>query len=113
MNIRQKVTRGLRREYGLPSSIPAPRVLRPRGAAAQATRAEGGGATTINGIRAAKGPRAGRLTLQECRELLGPGVEIEDEELEQVRDALYELAEVVVDAVSTRQGPPRRHGVRR
>lgn len=44
--------------------------------------------------------RAGcaRLSLAQCRELLGPRVEIEEYELERVRDQLYALAEATLDA---------------
>jgi hypothetical protein len=45
------------------------------------------------------GARAGqRLTLRQCRECLPPDFEVEDNELERVRDAFYALAEVMHDA---------------
>lgn len=47
---------------------------------------------------AGRAPAAeGRLSLRQCRELLPPGFEIGDEELGRVRDALYNLAEVMLD----------------
>lgn len=42
--------------------------------------------------------RTERLSLRECRELLPPGFEIADDELERVRDQLYTLAGAVIDA---------------
>lgn len=41
-----------------------------------------------------------RLSLAECRELLGPEVELADHELERLRDHLYALAEATFDASS-------------
>jgi len=41
---------------------------------------------------------AKRLTLKQCRDLLPEGCDIEDDELERVRDELYALAEVMLDA---------------
>lgn len=40
----------------------------------------------------------GRLSLAQCRDLLDPEVEVDDHELERVRDDLYALAEVMLDA---------------
>ncbi|MBI1796748.1 MAG: hypothetical protein HYR74_06820 [Candidatus Eisenbacteria bacterium] len=42
-------------------------------------------------------PRGERLTLAECRRLLPPDFEIDDQQLEQLRGQLYVLAEVVLD----------------
>jgi hypothetical protein len=36
--------------------------------------------------------------LAQCRDLLDPEVEVDDHELERVRDDLYALAEVMLDA---------------
>jgi hypothetical protein len=41
--------------------------------------------------------RPARLSLTDCRRLLPPGVEIEDSELEQVRDNFYAQAEAMLD----------------
>jgi hypothetical protein len=41
---------------------------------------------------------ADRLSLSECRRLLTPGAELSDDELERLRDDLYRLAEVTIDA---------------
>ena len=41
-------------------------------------------------------PTGARLSLRRCRELLPPGFEIEDEELERVRDQFYTLAEAII-----------------
>jgi hypothetical protein len=40
----------------------------------------------------------GRLSLAECRDLLPPDCEVENQQLEGVRDELYALAEVIVEA---------------
>ena len=43
------------------------------------------------------GGEEARLTLQQCRELLPPGTEITDQQLERMRDEMYALAEVTLD----------------
>ena len=48
-----------------------------------------------------------RLSLRQCREHLPPGFEVEDDELEFVRDQLYALAEVMLDATLGRSLRPR------
>lgn len=56
---------------------------------------------------AALAPEAGRLTLEQCRALLPPGIEVADEELKRVRDDLYHLAEVTLDATRGSHLHPR------
>jgi hypothetical protein len=48
-------------------------------------------------VRGESGPQGERrLSLGECRELLPPDLEIDDVELELLRDQLYVLAEVLI-----------------
>jgi len=44
-----------------------------------------------------------RLSLRECREVLPPGFGINDHELERLRDELYELAEIALNATRSRR----------
>lgn len=68
----------------------------PRGRGGQHA-ADGTGAASPEGL-ASPTPEAGRLTLEQCRALLPPGFEVEDSELERVRDTFYLLAGEAVDA---------------
>jgi hypothetical protein len=43
-----------------------------------------------------------RLSLEQCREALPPAFEIKDHELERLRDELYSLAEIALDAAHSR-----------
>ena len=43
------------------------------------------------------------LSLNRCRQILGPAVELTEAELERVRDDLYALAQVVVDIATRRR----------
>jgi hypothetical protein len=45
------------------------------------------------------------LTLKRCREILGAGYQLTDEELEALRDQLYVIAEVALDAFSSQDEP--------
>ena len=51
----------------------------------------------LQGMNAARSAD-GRLSLAECRSLLPPDYEVDDQQLERVRDDLYALAEAIVDA---------------
>lgn len=44
--------------------------------------------------------RPARLSLTDCRRLLGPGVDVEDCELERERDRMYALADVALDMLT-------------
>jgi hypothetical protein len=39
-----------------------------------------------------------RLSLEECRNLIGPSCQFFDEELEKVRDSMYGLADIMIEA---------------
>jgi hypothetical protein len=39
-----------------------------------------------------------RLSLEECRNLIGPSCQLSDEELEKLRDSLYGLADIVIES---------------
>ena len=39
------------------------------------------------------------LSIERCREILGAGSEISDEEVRQIRDQLYELATIVMNGL--------------
>ena len=60
------------------------------------TRARAGMHTSLTGQ--ASPHTADRLTVEQCRELLPPGFEVGDDELERMRDHLYKLAEAMLDA---------------
>lgn len=42
------------------------------------------------------------LSLERCRELLGPGCQLSDEELERLREQLYALADIVTTVFAER-----------
>ena len=67
--------------------------------------ADGTGATGARGL--APVAREARLSLTECRALLPPGFEVGDDELEAVRDELYRVAEVAVEAAHGARLRPR------
>jgi hypothetical protein len=46
------------------------------------------------------------LTLQRCRELLGDDCPLTDEDLMAVRNTLYAVAKIALNAVETFNGPP-------
>ena len=62
-------------------------------------------ATLIPDLAASSEPV--RLSLAQCRELLPLGFEVEDAELERVRDQFYALAEAMLDEGS--RVLPRQH----
>ena len=43
-------------------------------------------------------PATDRQSLRQCRDLLPPGLEVSDQELERVRNELYALAEALLGA---------------
>ena len=46
----------------------------------------------------ARAQQSGQLSLRECRALLPDRMEIQDDDLERVRNELYALAEALIDA---------------
>jgi hypothetical protein len=46
---------------------------------------------------------AARLSLRQCREVLPPGFEIKDHDLERLRDEFYALAEIALNATRSRR----------
>jgi hypothetical protein len=51
-----------------------------------------------------------RLSLLRCRELLGPDCRLSDEDLQAIRDRLYDLAELILETAGSRS---RREDLRR
>ena len=43
------------------------------------------------------------LDLDQCRQVLGPGCQLSDEELERLRDQLYALADITITAFLERR----------
>ena len=50
------------------------------------------------------------ISTNRCRQILGPSVQLSDEELERVRDDLYALARVVVDIAARRRAQEKKRG---
>ena len=50
------------------------------------------------------------LSLERCRSLVGPACRPSDEQLEQMRQELYALAEMIVDDLHQRERPSKPEG---
>ena len=52
--------------------------------------------------------QSSRLTPEECRKLIGKDCKLTDQELEKLRDSMYELADIVIEAYLEKRNQDKR-----